>query len=139
MKHSAPHAHGPAAPLWRAAAAQRLLLPYCNACERYRWPARASCPQCREALQWREASGRGRIEAYSVVRRAASPELAQAVPYVVAFVALEEGVRLFSHIVDIAPQDLRTGMPVRCRFEPSLDPALAVPVFAPVAAPDSKP
>lgn len=135
MKHPAPNSHGPAAYHWQAAAAGRLVLPYCNACGRYRWPARASCARCRNALEWRDASGRGRIAACSVVRRSASPELAQSVPYVVAFVALEEGVCLFSNIVDVAPDAVWAGMPVRVRFEPGVDRQWAVPVFAPAASP----
>jgi uncharacterized OB-fold protein len=115
--------------LWKAAAEGRLLLPYCAACARHRWPARARCPQCRGMLEWRHAPGSGRIAALSIVRRAAQPELAQEVPYAVGFVELDAGVRMFAHIAATDPASLRPGMRVVCRFESTLDPALSVPVF----------
>jgi uncharacterized OB-fold protein len=66
-----------------------------------------------------------------VVRRAVNPELADEAPYVIAFVELDEGARIFTNIVDIGAAEVATGMRVRCRFEPALDPAVRVPVFAP--------
>jgi uncharacterized protein len=51
------------------------------------------------------------------------------VPYIVAFVELEEGVRLFTNIVNASPEALCAGMRVQCRFEATLDPAVHVPVF----------
>jgi uncharacterized OB-fold protein len=131
MTYSASRARGPATPFWQAAAAGRLVLPHCSACGRFQWPPRTSCKECRNALEWREASGRGCVAAYSVVRRAPSAELAQCVPYVVAFVALEEGVRLFTSIVDVEPEALHCGMRVQVRFRPGLDPESMLPVFAP--------
>jgi uncharacterized OB-fold protein len=65
------------------------------------------------------------------VRRAVNPELADDVPYVIAFVELDEGPRIFTNIVDAPAAEVTTGMRVRCRFEPALDGALHVPVFAP--------
>jgi uncharacterized OB-fold protein len=131
MKHPTPNASGTHAPLWRAAAGGRLMLPYCSACARHHWPVRARCPHCRGGCEWREASGRGCIAAFSVVRRAANPELAAEAPYVVAFVELDEGVRLFANIVGADPAYLRAGMRVRARFETALDADVRVPVFAP--------
>jgi uncharacterized OB-fold protein len=80
-------------------------------------------------LEWRQATGGGRIGALSIVRRAAQPELAQAVPYALGFIELDAGVRVFAHIAAADPAALRPGMRVACRFEPTLDPALSVPVF----------
>jgi uncharacterized OB-fold protein len=65
------------------------------------------------------------------VRRAVNPELKDEAPYVIAFVDLDEGVRIFSNIVDVEPQTIRIGMRVRCGFESALDPAVRIPVFAP--------
>jgi uncharacterized OB-fold protein len=131
MKHPAPNPAGTAAPHWQAARAARLVLPCCTACQRFHWPARAGCPHCRGAWTWREVSGRGRIASFSIVRRAANPELAQDAPYAVAFVNLDEGVRMFGNIVESNPEAIEIGMRVRCRFEPSIDAAAWVPVFAP--------
>jgi len=39
------------------------------------------------------------------------------VPYVVALIELEEGPRLLSNIVDVAPKDVRCEMPAEVTFE----------------------
>ena len=135
MKHPAPRANATAAFHFEAAKDGRLMLPYCTTCARHHWPLRASCPHCSADFngdaEWREAKGSGTIASYSVVVRAVNPELKDDAPYVIAFVELDEGVRLFTNIVDADPETLRCGQRVRCRFEPSMDPALCVPVFSP--------
>jgi uncharacterized OB-fold protein len=133
MKHPTPNPAGTSAPHWQAAGDAHLALPYCESCRRFHWPARAHCPQCRGKMTWNRAGGSGRIATFSIVRRAVNPELAEDIPYVVAFVELDEGVRLFTNIVDAQPDMLQIGMRVRCRFEAALDAEVRVPVFAPQA------
>ena len=58
-------------------------------------------------LEWVEASGRGIVYATSVVRRR-PPEL----PYNVALIDLEEGVRLMSRVEGIDPENVEIGMAV---------------------------
>ncbi len=130
MKRPTPNPTGTSAPHWQAAAEARLALPYCESCVQFYWPARARCTQCRGEVTWRNACGLGRIATFSIVRRAVNPELANDAPYVIAFVDLDEGVRIFSNIVDTQPDALRIGMRVRCRFECALDREVQVPVFA---------
>ena len=52
-------------------------------------------------------------------------------PLVVALVELEEGTRLVSDLVDVAPEDVRVGMPVEVQFV-ACDPDLTLPLFRPV-------
>jgi len=132
MKREAPRMQE-AATLWREGAQQALVLPHCARCSRYVWSPRARCVACRDALEWRGVSGRGTLVTFSVVRRAVDPALKESVPYIVAIVALDEGVRLFTNIVDARPEALSAGMRVRCRFERTTDEAAWVPVFAPEA------
>ena len=131
MKHPAPNLAGVSAAHWEAALEGRLALPYCASCARFHWPPRAACPRCGGEPTWRDTAGRGHVASFSVVRRAVNPELKDDVPYVIAFVDLDEGVRIFSNIVDAEPETVRTGMRVRCRFEAALDPMVQVPVFVP--------
>ena len=131
MKHPTPNAAGTAAEHWKAAAVGRLALPYCVSCASFQWPPRARCPQCHGETSWRDASGRGHIVSFSVVRRAVNPELVDAAPYAVAFVELDEGPRMFANVVDIDASAVTIGMRVCCRFEPALDASVHVPVFAP--------
>lgn len=130
MKHDAPRTNE-GAQHWRAAHEGRLEIPYCNACARYVWPPVRACGACGGTLEWRRCAGIGRIASVSVVRRAVDPALEGDVPYIVAFVDLDEGIRLFTNIVDADPASLACGQRVRCRFEPTTLADCAVPVFAP--------
>lgn len=129
MKHPSPNARGTTAAHWKAASEGRLAVPYCAACTQFHWPVRAACPHCGATPTWRDASGTGKLASWSVVHRAVHPELKEAAPYIVAFVELDEGARLFTNLVGARPEALRVGQRVRCRFEPALDPAIHVPVF----------
>ena len=79
---------------WDAAAQGRFLVRRCTACGKAHWYPRPMCPFCwSEKTEWVEASGRGRIYSYSVMRRA--PE-----PYVVAYVTLAEGPTMLTNLID---------------------------------------
>ena len=73
-----------------------------------------------------DASGRGRIHSYTVVHRA-SPEYRDEVPYVVALVELDEGVRMMTRLVDVWPAAVRVDLPVEVAIQG--DPRL--PYFRP--------
>lgn len=133
MKHPAPRANSTSAAHFAAAREGRLALPFCQSCSKFHWPLRAHCPHCkgRDEPVWRQAGGTGTVAAYSTVVRAVNPELGDDAPYVIAFVELDEGVRLLTNIVGAKPEEVRCGLRVRCRFEASMDPELWVPVFTP--------
>lgn len=87
-------------------------------CSSFIYYPRPFCPRCPgDELEWREASGRGRVYTYTVVRRAATPAFADRVPHVLALVELEEGPRVVTNIVGCRPEEVRIGMPVRAAFE----------------------
>jgi len=82
------------------------------------------CPHCFSLdLGWKEASGRGKVYTYSVMRRA--PE-----PYVIAYVTLEEGIKMMTNIVDCDLDKVRIDQPVKVVFKPSEN-GQPVPMFAP--------
>jgi uncharacterized OB-fold protein len=89
------------APYWHATRERRLELPWCRACERPHWYPREVCPHCLGPIEWRPASGRGVVYAASVMPKPAMPLLADRVPYVVALVDLDEGVRVMTTLVDV--------------------------------------
>lgn len=112
-------------PYWRAAKEGRLVLQHCSACEAFtHFPADA-CAGCgrNDQLGWLEVSGQGRIYTFSVIHRGAVPGFA--VPYVIAWVDLAEGPRVFGNVLGCRPEDVHIGMPV----EMVLD---EVPGFGPV-------
>jgi uncharacterized OB-fold protein len=87
------------------------------------------CPQC-HSLEWTaiEASGRGAVYSFVMPRHPAMPFLDD--DYIVALIELEEGTRLVSNLVDVAPEDAAIGMPVRVRFD-AFDGDVVLPIFVP--------
>ena len=69
---------------------------------------------------------------WTVVARALHPDFEDATPYAPVIVEMEEGVRLLSRVVDVAPEDLAIDMPVEVAFEVATD-AVTLPVFRPRA------
>jgi len=98
---------------WDATAQGRFLIRRCTACGKAHWYPRKACPFCwGEKTEWVEASGRGTIYSYSVMRRAAEP-------YVVAYVTLAEGPTMLTNLVDCDFDALAIGQEVRLKFSPS--------------------
>jgi uncharacterized OB-fold protein len=73
-----------------------------------------------------DARGSGRIHSFTVVHRA-PPDYRDDVPYVVALVELDEGVRMMTRLVDVEPSAVRVDMPVAVSIQG--DPRL--PYFRP--------
>jgi hypothetical protein len=122
------------APFWDATRSQRLILQWCRACARPVHYPRELCPRCLgDDLEWREASGRGAVYACSVMHQAGNPMMQEEVPYPVALVELDEGVRMMTNIVGTAPDDVRIGMRVAVTWEPLTD-GRNLPLFAPDGA-----
>lgn len=122
----------PDATFWRAAAEERLLVQRCEDCGRPQFFPRAWCHYCgADDVEWIESSGRGHVHTYTVVRRATElPAFADDVPYVVAFVELEEGVRLCTNVVGCDPEAVENDMPVEVTFDHVTE-DVALPKFEP--------
>ncbi len=84
----------------------------CTSCGERHFPPRQVCPRCKgRALEPYVFKGRGTVYSYTVVYQA--PEgYEDYVPYVVALVDLEEGVRVTAQLTDISPDEVSIGMPV---------------------------
>ena len=116
-------------PFWGGCQRGVLLLQYCEACGLYQFYPRLYCMQCGASnLRWEEASGRGVIYAYTIIRQNKSPEFSNDTPYNVAIIELEEGPRMMSNIVDAAPTDLQVDLPVTVLFDPVSD-TISLPRF----------
>jgi uncharacterized OB-fold protein len=98
------------------------------ACGHAQLYARAHCLVCRNPVEWVEATGRGTIYSYTVIRQNPSRSFRHLLPFVVALVDLDEGPRVMSNIVGCALEDVRIGAPVTVRFERVSD-AAALPLF----------
>jgi uncharacterized OB-fold protein len=117
------------APYWQAAREGRLVVQRCDDCAHAQLYPRMLCTRCgSERLGFRDASGRGRVKSFTVIRRAVSAAYEPDVPYVVALIELAEGPTLMSNVVGCAPESVRIGAPVRVRFD-AWTPEVTVPVF----------
>ena len=95
---------------------------------------RARCIECfSDDLAWTAARGTGTLYSYTLVHQVFHPGFASEVPYNVAMVDLDEGVRMVTNIVGLPDEELRVGMPLVVEFERISD-ELALPKFRPAEA-----
>lgn len=105
-------------PYWNAANEGRLVIRRCNACHRFHFMPRHLCPHCwSEDLCWVQASGKATVHSFTVIRRAPMESFAPRVPYVVALLDLEEGVRMMTNIIGDDALDTKIGDTVTVDFE----------------------
>lgn len=106
---------------WQAAAEHRLVLQRCRSCHELQYPPEICCVHCQsDEFELAEVSGRGVLYSYAVVDRALHAGFVDTLPYVVAFVELDEqpGLRILTNLVDVPPDTpLSCGMPVEVTFE----------------------
>jgi uncharacterized OB-fold protein len=118
-------------PFWAATAEHRLSVQRCSGCQTLRYPAGPSCPECLSAdSDWVDLSGRGEVQSWVVFHQNNFGGLAEAIPYNVVLVRLEEGVRFISNVVGVPNGDIRIGMPVQVTFDDVSD-GYAIPRFIP--------
>lgn len=120
------------APFWKGCREHRLMLQRCAACAQHRYPPHAYCPSCRSPdVEWVASSGRGSVFSWIVVTHPVPREVFESeVPYVVALIELDEGVRIASNIVGCAPGDVYAGMRVGVWFD-DVTPETTLPKFRP--------
>ena len=110
----------------------QLRIQRCGDCGSHQFYPRVVCKHCgSEQNHWIVASGQGKVSSFSVVRRGVSADFPA--PYVVALITLEEGVTMMSHVVDVEPDQVASGMAVTVAFRP-VGGADSRPVFTPASA-----
>lgn len=107
---------------WDAARSHKLVIQQCLECQKFRFYPRSVCPHClSDTFEWREASGRGRIYSFTVIHRAPTPAFRDRVPYVLALIELQEGVRMMTNIVGCDPESVEIGKAVEVTFDDVTD------------------
>jgi hypothetical protein len=125
----APEVSPELAEFWAATSDGRLLLRRCTACGEPIWYPRPVCPFCHSTeTVWEQASGRGHVYTYSVVRRGMG--VYADAPYVLAYVQLDEGPRVMTNIVACDVDSVRIGQPVEVVFHRTAE-GTALPRFRP--------
>jgi uncharacterized OB-fold protein len=112
-------------PYFDAAKEGKLVIKKCNGCGKHHHYPRVLCPFCfSDKTEWVQAKGTGKIYTYSVTRRGGPT------PYCLAYVELDEGVRMMTNIVDCDLDAINIGQKVKVSFKQT-EGGFAMPVFVP--------
>jgi uncharacterized OB-fold protein len=112
---------------WEGINKHELVFQKCKQCGAWIHPPRPTCPSCRSfEREWARSSGKGTV--YSWVTYLESPHPAFKAPFSVVLVELEEGLKLISNMVDVAPEEISIGMPVEVVFD-EITEGLTLPKF----------
>ena len=104
---------------WDAARQHRLELLRCEDCSTWIHPPRPNCWRCRsERLSPQEASGRGKVYSWSVMRTQGNPGFDHKLPYAVVVVEMDDQKGLFAiGNIDCPIDAIRLGLPVEVTYE----------------------
>ncbi len=137
LERPLPHPITPEArPYWDGARDGKLMIPKCRACGKAFLYPRVLCPACASRdIAWIQASGRGRLHTFAIAYQILNKAFRVKTPVILAMVELEEGPRLLTNLVGVAPDPkaLRCDMPVEVVFEKLTD-QISLPLFRPAAA-----
>lgn len=121
-------------PYWEGAKRGQLLIQRCRRCRTLWHPPMPVCPDCRTGdYQWISVSGRGNVFSFTIVHHAAHVAVKARTPYLVALVALDEGVRLVANILNCPMEQVTIGMAVQVTFQ-EIAPGVILPQFEPARA-----
>jgi uncharacterized OB-fold protein len=123
-------------PFFAAAREGVLLLRRCEDCGTFMAPTggigtplRPRCVRCFSgAVAWAPSSGRGTLYSFALMHQVYDPAFAGEVPYNIAVVELDEGVRMTTNVIGCANAELWIPMPLEVVFEPVSD-EVAIPKF----------
>jgi uncharacterized OB-fold protein len=114
---------------FEACARHELYLQKCSSCGTVRFYPRALCPSCTSSkTDYVRASGRGRVYTFTVTLQNQAPGFRDELPYVMAYVELDEGPRILTNIINTPPGEVKIDLPVEVVFE-DIDENLAIPKF----------
>jgi uncharacterized OB-fold protein len=135
IEHPLPNASWETRGYWEGAGRGEVVLQRCRDCGVVQHKPRGLCVSCLSGdIEHFVASGRGIVYTYTVTNQNMAKGFAEACPYVMAYVELEEGPRVLTNVVGCDPAGVTIGMPVRATFahpERNDGEAFAVPVFTP--------
>lgn len=115
---------------WEAAARGELVYQECPRCGHRQFYPRAACTACAADPEWKQASGRGTVHTFTVIRQNWAEPFRGMLPYVVAMVELEEGPRMMTNVTDCDPDGVHIGMAVEC-YAVKIEDGLALPFWRP--------
>lgn len=117
---------------WEGTKRHELLIQECGDCGARIFYPRKYCPECWSSnLGWSQACGRGRVYCHTTTLTGVEDKFAEDLPYVLAIIDLEEGVRMMGNIVDCDPDKVSIGMDVEVVFD-DVTPEITLPKWKPL-------
>ncbi len=114
---------------WDAAKEHRFVLPNCLDCGHVWFPPYLTCPMCiSDRREWIEASGLGVVWGRIEMHQAYLKSFADAMPYNVVQVRLQEGPMMFANIINATWDTIPIGAAVEVSFEDVTD-EITLPKF----------
>jgi uncharacterized OB-fold protein len=119
-------------PFWEGCRRHELLIQRCRTCGALQYYPRGVCAACWSGdLEWLRSAGRGTVYTFTVVHRSQAPGFKDALPYVLAYVELAEGVQVLTNLADVDPAQVAIGMPVAVVFD-EVTAEVTLPGFGPI-------
>ena len=118
---------------WAATREKAFKYQQCKACHTVIFYPRSHCTGCTHGeLEWKQSSGNGTVYSFSIVRQSYHPFFRNQVPYVVAWIDMDEGPRILSNIVGLneSKQTVTIGQKVTLEWEEH--DSLSIPLFVTV-------
>jgi uncharacterized protein len=104
-------------PFWDGLREHKIVIQYSPSADRWVFYPRVLAPgTLADDLEWREISGLGTLYTFTVARYPTAPPWADDVPQLLAVVELDEGPRLTTELVNVAPERIEVGIRVRPVF-----------------------
>ncbi len=123
-----PQAQPEEVPFYEGLLVGEFRVPWCSRCQTFVWRPKSHCTACYDAISdWRVLPGTGEIYSYCVVAKG-DGAFASVAPYVLAWVALDEGPTVLANIAD-GPDLVQIGYRVRLSVPTCDDRAFRGPVF----------
>jgi uncharacterized OB-fold protein len=128
-KRPLPPMHGLARTFYDYCKKHELRFQRCSQCGLWRHIPRDMCAQCGSFdYEWTKSSGKGKVFTWSTTDQTMLPSFADAVPYSIVVVELDEGLRIATWVVDVPVDQLQIGMPVEVVFD-DVTPEVTLPKF----------
>ena len=118
---------------WAEAAEGRLVIQLCPSCGQRQFYPRAICTSCGGDPEWEEASGRGTVYTFTVIRQQGAKPFRDELPYVVAMIKLDEGPMMMGNITGCEVDVVTVGMPVEA-YVVEAAPGVGVPFWRPAGS-----
>ena len=105
-------------PYWDALRQHRLVLQHSPSTGQWvHYPRNLAPGTLADDLEWREVAGTGVVYTFTIAERPTAPAWQGASPQLIAVVELDEGPKVTTELVGIAPEAIRIGMRVRAVFD----------------------